>query len=711
MIKISVQSILRVSEIKIKNFRAFYGEREPILLSTDENKPVTVIHGTSGRGKTTLLNAIHWCIYNKEGSEKQKKTSSEGLIHSAVVESLKPGEEGNMFVEITIEDANHMVVNEIRREIKITKSSIAGEDSWNEKLKAKVPPGITVEESAGFTYKDPDTDEPRHITDGDNVEERIEQIFPDALSAYILFDSELLRKFEAENESSVIQEGIETITGLPIIEKAADKLDKIAKKITKNNVGESIKFQNLMKKVERLQKGIKEKEAENEKKGKEILELKEEEDIKRKFLLDNDDERVAEQQKREVELTNQVDGLADAIKKIRKEMSNSVFDNLINYYLRDSLKISQEKLEKWRNKGLVPSRFTKEALQSLLEDQLCVCGRELKNEHEHEIGQIKDTMNKVYEAAIASEMGRISDDIDEGVSKTDVEITEKLQEEYEKLKDQLAEARSKRTGLKSTLDKIQNSFDPKLQDKVTQTRRELTKLRNDIDSAKGSMVKNQTSLDVYKPEFIEADKEYHKMTKAVIKDDVNGNKIRLSQFGESIFKQTSESLEKFFKNNVEAATQEYFLNTAPEKDEFSGVKIDGETYSISAVRKNNKEKDISQGQAHCLGLSYIAGVRKVTSKNYFMMIDSPFHNISQASKLQVCVELPTKMDATQVTFFCTDTEYRAEIPADEFGGKEDSAKKVLADHNLVGLHYNFKREKFEMNDEEYANIIIEKVQL
>ena len=57
-----------------------------------------------------------------------------------------------------------------------------------------------------------------------------------------------------------------------------------------------------MKKVERLQKGIKEKEAENEKKGKEILELKEEEEIKRKFLLDNDDERVAEQQKREVEL-------------------------------------------------------------------------------------------------------------------------------------------------------------------------------------------------------------------------------------------------------------------------------------------------------------------------------------------------------------------------------------------------------------------------
>ena len=708
----SAQSLLRVSEIKIKNFRSFYGEREPIELSTDEDKPVTVIHGTSGRGKTTLLNAIHWCIYNKEGRIKQKQTSSEGLIHSAVVESLKPGEEENMFVEIIIENENHMVVNEIKREIKITKSSMKGEDSWNEKLKAKVPPGIIAEVSAGFTYKDPDTDEPRHVTDEDNVNERIEQIFPEALSSYILFDAELLRKFEEANESSVIQDGIETITGLPIIEKSADKLDKIAKRITKDNVGESIKFQNLMKNVERLEKGIKKLEVENEAAGKKILEFTQEEEDKVKFLLDNDDEKVAKEQERENEIANQVKGLSDTIQKIRKDMSNTIFDNLINCYLHDALTISQKKLEKWRNKGLVPSRFTKEALQSLLDDTLCVCGRGLKDEHVHEKKAITETMNKVYEAAIASEMGRISDDIDQVVSKTGSEDTEKLYEEYEKLKDQLADARSKRTNLKSTLDKMRSDVDPKLQDKVSQTRRELTKLRNEIDKIKAKMVQNKQALDVYIPELKEKDREYQKMTKSVIKDDQNGHKINLSMFGVSIFKQTSESLEKFFKTNVEAATQEYFLNTAPEKEEFSGVKINDETYAISAVRKGDKEKEPSQGQAHCLGLSYIAGVRKVTSKNYFMMIDSPFHNISQESKLQVCVELPTKMDATQVTFFCTDTEYRAEIPGDEFDKeKKPSAKQVLRDNNLIGMQYNLQTEMFELNGEKYRNTKIEKVEI
>ena len=119
MIKISQQSLLRISTITIKNFRSFYGEREPIELSVEAEHPVTIFHGTSGRGKTTLVNAIHWCIYNREGKINQKKTSSEGLIHSCAIESLMQGEEDDMSVEILIENENHMIEYEIKREIKI----------------------------------------------------------------------------------------------------------------------------------------------------------------------------------------------------------------------------------------------------------------------------------------------------------------------------------------------------------------------------------------------------------------------------------------------------------------------------------------------------------------------------------------------------------------------------------------------------------------
>ena len=91
-------------------------------------------------------------------------------------------------------------------------------------------------------------------------------------------------------------------------------------------------------------------------------------------------------------------------------------------------------------------------------------------------------------------------------------------------------------------------------------------------------------------------------------------------------------------------------------------------------------------------------------KNYFMMIDSPFHNISQESKLLACVDLPTKLDSTQITFFCTNTEYRGKIELDEFSGEIDSARSVLKQNNLLGAEYNLVDTVLEkINDQTYRD--------
>ena len=188
------------------------------------------------------------------------------------------------------------------------------------------------------------------------------------------------------------------------------------------------------------------------------------------------------------------------------------------------------------------------------------------------------------------------------------------------------------------------------------------------------------------------------------------NKISLADYAEDILKQASEQLLTDFIDEVQAATQKYFLNTAPQKEEFAGVRIDPNNFTISALRKHEKEKLISAGQAHCLGLSYIAGIRKITKRNYFMMVDSPFHNISQEAKLSVCVELPTQMDTTQVTLFTTDTEYLAEIKKSEFTKGSKSAREVLKEHELVGTEYNLVDMIFdEIEGEKYRDTKIERI--
>ena len=227
MVKISQQTNLRVSNITLKNYRTFYGEKEPVELSVNPKSPVTVFHGISGRGKTTLLNAIHWCIYGEEKKNlKQKKSISEGLVHNYVIDTLEEGKEENMFVRVIMENENGEIQYEIEREIIVKKIGNTKEEDYNETLHAKVPKSIIATSEVRFAFRDPDTDELNRKSTEANAEERLESIFPEILSSYILFDAELLKAFEAQNEDVLIQDGIETITGLPIVNSAIKNLEK-----------------------------------------------------------------------------------------------------------------------------------------------------------------------------------------------------------------------------------------------------------------------------------------------------------------------------------------------------------------------------------------------------------------------------------------------------------------------------------------------------
>jgi DNA sulfur modification protein DndD len=704
LIKISEQSNLRIRSITLKNYRTFYGEKPPIELSVNPKLPVTVIHGISGRGKTTLLNAVHWCIYGQEKKDtKQKKSTSEGLVHSYVIDTLTQGKENNTFVRVIMENELGEIQYEIERQIIVKKISSEEIEVWNDVVKAKIPKSIIATSEVTFAYKDPDTDELIRTSSESNVKERLESIFPEILSSYILFDAELLKQFESQKEDVLIQEGIQTITGLPIVNSAIENIDKENKKTTRLGVSGKLEFQNLMQEVERYEKGIKELENENADSEKKVNETNVEIEGITKFLINHDDEAISNLESQKEDLRIQISTLADTIETAKTDMKITIFDNLFKYYLRDSFILTESKFEEYRKKGLIPSHFTKEALQGLLNEKECVCGRPLSEHEQTEIDKITNAMNRVYEAAIGSEIGRVRDTLNDYIHETD-ENSSNLLANYDKLQTTLAGARVTRSEKKSKLVQLESETDQGLQDKVAIEKQKRTQLNKLVENLNNSISRNKQKLDVYQPKFREKKIEFEKMKKYEVKDEIAKNKIALCDYAESILKQTSEKLLTEFKSDVESATQEYFLNTAPQKEEFAGVKIDDENFTISALRKSGKEKEISQGQAHCLGLSYIAGIRKVTRRNYFMMIDSPFHNVSQDSKLLVCVELPTKMDTTQVTFFTTDTEYRSSIKKDEFGEQIGSARDMLKSKNLVGIEYNLVDKIFaEINGEPYRD--------
>ena len=60
----SSEVALTIESISIENFRLL--KKMDITLSQDSEKPITIIEGNNSAGKTSLINAMYWCLYGQE---------------------------------------------------------------------------------------------------------------------------------------------------------------------------------------------------------------------------------------------------------------------------------------------------------------------------------------------------------------------------------------------------------------------------------------------------------------------------------------------------------------------------------------------------------------------------------------------------------------------------------------------------------------------
>ena len=59
---------MKLKYLKLKNFRQYYGE-QTISFACDSPRHVTVIQGINGAGKSSLFNALNWCLYGGDVGE------------------------------------------------------------------------------------------------------------------------------------------------------------------------------------------------------------------------------------------------------------------------------------------------------------------------------------------------------------------------------------------------------------------------------------------------------------------------------------------------------------------------------------------------------------------------------------------------------------------------------------------------------------------
>lgn len=687
---------LQLGRILLKNYKAYAGEVY-VNLSLDPHKTVTVIHGEMGKGKTTLIGAIYWCLYGREKPGRYMITD-ETVMNNDALRKLKPGDVDDVYVEISIHEEGEIRYI-IRRSVHFTKKGESTEGRELVLVGGRLPSGIDVEEKIELSERPKNgTGDWVAYTDPQRVKDRIERIFPESLSSYFLFDAELLDNFfKKSDKENHVKKGIENISGLPLIESAIKHVknaSEIVRKSTKDVNLEPIENErnHYIKAEKRYNEQIESAKINIESLDKNIKSNEE-------YLRNYNADIITSVQ-------GQIDTIEKAIKRLNKHAKDHKHDmnNWLLYAntvlrLREPMINSMELCNAWEREGKIPIAVSKHALENMLQGNPpeCICGTPL-NEGSDSRTKIKTLLDKnLAESPVIQSItvgrSRWSDMVAES---TDMGI---VLDKYRANRDEMdTEEQAYKKNKKTLAEKLEGYNEAVIREKSKEVRRlkdELVEQERKLAIAESEMAKASAGREI-------CDRKYDRIVKEDKKYTSQKNRMAIAKAIQSILSQCKSELIDEMRQTVSEKTTEYFHKLVS-KDDFSSIEISN-AYRASALGHDERAKSLSEGQSCCLALSYIAAIREISNRNYFMVIDSPLHNISQLERVGIAKNLPSFLPDTQITLLVQDQEYTGIIKDGLTIQNIPSVRTTLLGTRSLWKEYVLKTEKNKGDVSEHSTI-------
>lgn len=674
---------LQLGKVSMRNYKSYYGEVN-VEMSRDPSRTITVIEGGMGKGKTTLLGAIYWCLYGKEKPGAATNTD-ETIISNDVVRRLSVGDSDTLHVELSIYEDRELRYK-IKRVLSFTKKSESEGLRQHIAVSGRLPHGISVEERV--EYKELPKGESDWLTSSEpsRVRYMVERIFPESLSSYFLFDAELLDGFFRHGRKNRVKSGIEEISGLPLIENAIRHVSKV-----RNDVMDGIKSvetDQIKKDLHHYRKEVEECERIIGESTTEMGKLETEIEAIDSFLRNHSESAINAIQGQRDEVGKAKQEMSRRIKEQRISMNNWLLYSNIIGNLSGAIAASISMCDVWEKEGKIPIAVSRFALKNILagDPPQCICGERLDigSEGRKRIEQILS--EGLSESAVVQSIatGRqhwayMISEYNEQVKDLDKRRTERHE---------LRIAHGAKEAEYKDLSRKLEVHDLEEVRKKSARRSDLTDSRYHYGSEKKG-AENKMSESCRK--LKEKEQELKKVAAKEKKYRLQNNMMVIAGGLNTMLSQCKADLIENMRDTVARTTTDYFLKLVP-SDDFSKVEI-SHTYETSALGNDRKTKSLSAGQNCCLALSYIAAIREIADRNYFMVIDSPLHNISQVERVGIAKNLPKFLQGTQITMLVQDQEYVGEVVKDNDAPGIESVRKTLIDVGCLWREYIIEQSK------------------
>ncbi len=197
-----------IKKLSLYNFGVYSGIN---TFDFNAGKPIVLIGGLNGRGKTTFLEAVLLALYGKNSFAYSE---SDGLSYGQYLRSYVNVSDGS---KETYVDLSFYMDSEGTEEYRIKRE-------WDSKT------ARTSEKT--LVFKDGEYNQ--FLTD--NWAMFMENVLPSALSSFFFFDGEKIATLAGKNTSAQMKQSIKALLGITVLDHLENDLTRVINRTAKNNV-------------------------------------------------------------------------------------------------------------------------------------------------------------------------------------------------------------------------------------------------------------------------------------------------------------------------------------------------------------------------------------------------------------------------------------------------------------------------------------------
>ncbi|MCU0534862.1 MAG: AAA family ATPase [Hydrococcus sp. Prado102] len=612
---------LRLKQIRLKNWKCYREQKIQFNLNTDKN--IWIVFGQNGYGKTSLLEAILWCLYGNEGIATKKLPDYFNRI------ALKKRKQTNLSVQLNFEDNGKNYF--ISRQATLI---------WRGTTPIVTP------------------DEPTFNEDGkqrNNPREYIDSILPKSCKEFFFFDGVEIQRYAQLTQTDETKNAIEQILGIPELKNLRDDADKALKQIEKDLNKASAANQTLKQKTDRLatlqeeialrtgQLQQAKQDLENsirifedcQEKARQIEDLNE----KFKKLDDREREKRYLEQEREKAQADVENAFKKVSLPLMREFMQEVHDDLQRKNIKKT--------------GLSVSL---KQLRELLNSDRCLCGRCMDDESRNYIRQSLEEL---------AGLENLSQEI---IQQNDIQtqLSKLLRDRNLDLDGILL----KRDRLVDDLDELQQSIDNIKQDtkgfkrsEVEETWRKLGAEEKNVEATRERINRLSKELEREKQEEIRLLQEIETLG---TQDKETVTLVKQMKLAQGLRDAANELIEWYIddrKQTIEQTTSQIHGRVTNKPDEYRGIAIaHTENYSLRVKTVTGEllnPESLSAGEKEALAFAFITGLNIASETAAPLIMDTPFGHLDIQHQKNIVNALPNL--PSQVIVLATDRDFQGEL--------------------------------------------------